>query len=279
MKNFTLPFLMTAAVLSGCVSMQDGETVLDNKTKVVALLNSLESGDAEPISFIDPEKYIQHNLAAGDGLEGFGALLQQLEPGSIKVNVVRAFQDGDYVFAHTEYDFFGPQAGFDIFRFENGLIVEHWDNLSPITAPNPSGRTQFDGTTEIGDRGITEENKGIVHSMVSSILINGEFERLPEFVSTEKYLQHNSAIADGLSGLSAAIEAMAEQGISMEYSKLHMVLGEGNFVLAVSEGSFAGEPVAFYDLFRIENGLIVEHWDVIQTIPPRDQWANTNGKF
>jgi hypothetical protein len=42
---------------------------------------------------------------------------------------VRVFQDSDFVFAHTEYDFFGPKIGFDIFRFEEGLIVEHWDNL------------------------------------------------------------------------------------------------------------------------------------------------------
>ncbi len=66
----------------------------------------------------------------------------------------------------------------------------------------------------------------------------------------------------------------------MEYQKLHMVVGEGNFVLAVSEGKFGkGDPTAFYDLFRLENGLIVEHWDVITTIPPKSEWKNENGKF
>ena len=42
---------------------------------------------------------------------------------------IRVFQDRDFVFARTEYDFFGPKIGFDIFRFEEGLIVEPWDNL------------------------------------------------------------------------------------------------------------------------------------------------------
>ncbi|MCY1041606.1 nuclear transport factor 2 family protein [Corallococcus sp. bb12-1] len=67
----------------------------------------------------------QHNLGAADGLAGFGALLQALPKGSARVNTMRVFQDGDFVFAHTDYDFFGPKIGFDLFRFEDGKIVEH----------------------------------------------------------------------------------------------------------------------------------------------------------
>lgn len=40
-----------------------------------------------------------------------------------------------------------------------------------------------------------------------------------------------------------------------------------------------GEHVAYYDLFRLEDGLIVEHWDVIENIPAEDDWMNDNGKF
>lgn len=58
-----------------------------------------------------------------------------------------------------------------------------------------------------------------------------------------------------------------------------MILGEGDFVLAVSEGEFLGKHVAFYDLFRIENNTIIENWDTIEEIPPRDTWMNENGKF
>jgi predicted SnoaL-like aldol condensation-catalyzing enzyme len=53
----------------------------------------------------------------------------------------------------------------------------------------------------------------------------------------------------------------------------------GNFVLLISEGLFDAKPTAFYDLYRIENGKQVEHWDVLETIPPTDQWKNPNGKF
>jgi predicted SnoaL-like aldol condensation-catalyzing enzyme len=50
-------------------------------------------------------------------------------------------------------------------------------------------------------------------------------------------------------------------------------------VLAVSEGTFGGTPTSYYDLFRVENGKIAEHWDVMETILQEDKRANTNGKF
>lgn len=63
------------------------------------------------------------------------------------------------------------------------------------------------------------------------------------------------------------------------YSRARTVLGEGEFVLVVSEGTFAGAHSSFYDLFRVHDGTIAEHWDTIESIPPRTAWKNQNGKF
>ena len=105
-------------------------------------------------------------------------------------------------------------------------------------------------------------------------------DKVTNYINPKKYLQHNPAVADGLEGFGAAMEYFAKNNLVMEYEKLHMVIGEGNFVLAVSEGKFGkGDATAFYDLFRLENGLIVEHWDVIASIPPKSEWKNENGKF
>ena len=65
----------------------------------------------------------------------------------------------------------------------------------------------------------------------------------------------------------------------MIYETIHRVLAEGNFVLTVAEGRVNGEHSAFYDLFRIDNGKVVEHWDTTEAIPPRSEWKNDNGKF
>lgn len=259
---------------------EEANMELSNKEKAVALIESLQTGAHEPVGYINPNKYIQHNLGVGDGLAGFGEVMANAPEGGFKAKVVRAFEDGDYVALHTEYDFFGPKAGFDLFRFEDGKIVEHWDNLAEITPPNPSGRTQLDGATAITDVDQTAANKALVQAFITDVLMNGEVDKITDYVNPEKYLQHNSGIADGLDGLGAALQYFAENELLLQYDKVHQVIGEGNFVLTVSEGLFGkSDHVAYYDLFRIEEGKIVEHWDIIQTIPPREEWKNENGKF
>lgn len=250
------------------------------KEQVIQLLKSIETGEQAPVGYINAEKYIQHNLNVGDGLAGFGAVLQQLPKGSAKVNTVRVLQDGDFVITHTEYDFFGPKIGFDIFRFGHGKIVEHWDNLQQTPAQaNPSGHTMTDGDKTIKDLEKTAANKKLVADFVDDVLVNGKLENLASYFDGDHYIQHNPAIADGLSGLGAALKYLAEQGVTMKYNRVHQVLGEGNFVLVISEGEFAGKWTSFYDLFRVQNGKIAEHWDTMEAIPPRQDWKNQNGKF
>jgi predicted SnoaL-like aldol condensation-catalyzing enzyme len=287
MKTRTLIVVLTAAAGLMAVAQHHSKSFTDNtnimetsnKQKVIALLKSIETGEAAPVSYINPNKYIQHNLAVADGLAGFGALLKQLPPNSAKVNTARAFQDGDFVFTHTEYDFFGPKIGFDIFRFENGKIVEHWDNLQETAKPNPSGHTMIDGPVDVKDLNKTTANKTLVKNFVEDILVNGNMSKLAGYFDGDNYIQHNPAIPDRLSGLGATLEAWTKQGIVMKYNAIHRVLGEGNFVLVVSEGYLAGKHSAFYDLFRVENGKIAEHWDVIEEIPAKENWKNANGKF
>lgn len=259
------------------VKMENNQNA--DRQKVVSLLKAIETGATEPVGYINANKYIQHNLNVADGLAGFGALLQALPPNSAKVNTVRSFQDGDFVFTHTEYDFFGPKIGFDIFRFEDGKIVEHWDNLQETAKPNPSGHTMIDGATELKDLDKTEANKTLVRTFVEDILINGKMEKLAGYYDGDNYIQHNPMIPDQVSGLGAVLGELAKQGIFLKYDKIHRVLGEGNFVLVVSEGHFGKDHNAFYDLFRVENGKIAEHWDVIEKMIPKENWKNNNGKF
>ena len=86
-------------------------------------------------------------------------------------------------------------------------------------------------------------------------------EKLTSYFDGNRYIQHNPAIANGLDGLGAALKWMAENNMMMVYDKLHLTLAEGDKVLCVSEGKFGaapGEHVAFYDIFRLENGKIVD---------------------
>jgi predicted SnoaL-like aldol condensation-catalyzing enzyme len=259
---------------------KENKTAAQRKQQVVDLLKSIETGDPKPAAVVHPQKYIQHNLAVADGLAGFVEVLKALPPKSAKVNTVRVFADGDHVFSHTDYDFFGPKIGFDIFRFEDGKIVEHWDNLqAKPNSANPSGHSMIDGPSTAKDLDKTDANKKLVRGFVDDVLVNGRMEMLASYFDGDTYTQHNPQIGDGLSGLGRALESMARQGITMKYDKIHRVLGDGDFVLVVSEGQFGGKPTSFYDLFRVAGGKIAEHWDTIETIPPKSEWKNSNGKF
>ena len=257
---------------------------MTNKEKALALIGTFASGDTAKAKELLAPGYIQHNLAYGTGAEAFVGSVAYLASAPVKttVNNIRAFEDGDKVFLQTIYNFAGAgeQVAFDIFRFDaDGKIAEHWDNLAAKAAPNPSGHTQVDGFDSLEDLDKTEENRDIIKNFLHDVMQGKAPEKTPSYFDGDTYIQHNSGIADGLSGLGAALEALGKQGIQMIYEKTHQILAQGNYVLAVSEGTFGGAPTSYHDLWRIENGKVTEHWDVMETIADKETWQNQNGKF
>lgn len=256
---------------------------MNNTEKAIALVTCFTNGDKETAKSLLKDNYIQHNLAYETGKEAFLGSVEYLGNAPVKTTYknIRAFEDGDKVILHSVYNFAGAgeQVAFDIFRFEDGLIAEHWDNLANIAPANPSGHTQIDGETNIDESYNTEETKTIVANFVGDVLRGENPDKLTSYFDGDSYIQHNITMSNGLSGLGKALEELAKQNIKMEYFKTHMVLGSGNFALAVSEGAFANEKTTYYDLFRVENGKIAEHWDVMEKLIPENEWQNTNGKF
>jgi len=251
----------------------------NRKDQICTLLKGIETGDPAAVAVINPDKYIQHNTETHEGGEGLAALFKRLAKSSPRVNIVRIFQDGDYVFAHTEYDFASLKIGFEVFRFEDNLTVEHWDNIQEIQGPNASGHTMVDGPTKATDLDQTESNREIVRSFVDKVLIQGHLEKLEHHIDNEHFTQHNPHIADGLSATRSALKVTSDEGIAIKYDRIHRLLAEGSFVLSVSEGSLNGVHSSFYDLFRVSEGKLVEHWDTIEPVPPRTELKNDNGKF
>lgn len=272
-------------ILSLCVvtitAASENNTPVSHADKAVAVLTSLQNGNQSAIElYISPEKYIQHNLAFPDGRDALLSSLSILKESGTTVNPVRVLSDGDYVAVQSEYFLFGKnQIGFDIFRFENGTIVEHWDNLQDVVNETKSGHSMTDGPVEITDTSATESNKALIQNFVDDILIGGKYETLASYYNGDAYIQHNPGVPDGVSGLSAALGEMIKAGNPMTYSRSHLLIGEGNFVLVVSEGKIGEQANTFYDLFRVQDGKIAEHWDVIEPVPAKDQWKNQNGKF
>ena len=260
-------------------NIEKENTTMTNIENATALINTFATGDTATARNLLAEGYIQHNLAYGTGRDAFIGSVEYLASTPVKTTVknIRAFQDGDKVFLQTIYNFAGAgeQVAFDIFRFDtDGKIAEHWDNLAVLAAPNPSGHTQTDGAMDITDLDKTEANRELVKAFLYDVMQGNNSAKTPDYFSGDIYIQHNTGIADGLSGLGAALAALAEQDIQMIYTTVHQVLAQGNFVLAVSEGTFGGTPTSYYDLWRVEDGKIAEHWDVMETIADKSTWAN-----
>jgi predicted SnoaL-like aldol condensation-catalyzing enzyme len=237
------------------------------KERIRTLLKGIETGDPRAVAVVNQKKYIQHNPQTHEGGEGLAALFKRLSKTSPRVNIVRTFEDGEFVFAHTEYDFSSRKIGFEVFRFEGDQVVEHWDNIQERMGPNSSGHSMVDGATEVANIALTETNREVVSSFANDILVNRRMESLGQYVEEGCYTEHSPEID------------LAEKAIAMKYERTHRVLAEGNFVLAVSEGTRDGAHTAFYDLFRIAESKLVEHWDTIEAIAPRREWKNDNGKF
>ena len=106
---------------------------MTNLEKAKALIGTFVNGDVELAKSLLKENYIQHNLAYGTGRDAFLSSVAYLKSAPIKttLKVIREFEDKDKVVLQSVYNFAGAgeQVAFDIFRFEDGLIAEHWDNL------------------------------------------------------------------------------------------------------------------------------------------------------
>jgi predicted SnoaL-like aldol condensation-catalyzing enzyme len=248
-----------------------------------AMIDIFRKKDATAVDRHFGEPFIQHDPNIADGLPGMRSFAAEIARSpATDITIYRTLVDGDFVLLHSRYEgvarYDGPAIAFDLFRFKDGKIVEHWGGQEPEAPPNLSGRTQVDGPTEVLDREKTEANRTLVRTYRETVMVALRFDRIEEFIEGAHYAQHASKIGDGIARLRDRIASVAKEGGQL-YLTPRRFVAEGNFVLVLTEGDLPSGPTALYDLFRVENGKIVEHWDVLTPIPPRDQWKNANGPF
>lgn len=230
------------------------------------------------------DRYTQHSTGVADGKEGFaeffGPFLERNPDRDIQV--VREIEDGSYVFLHV-YQNLGKGAAQwvtgDLFDTdENDKVVEHWDVIQEFASETVSGRTMLDGPSDVEDLDKTDANKAKAQEFCDVVLVGGQFDRVTDFISVNQYDQHNPAVGDGLDGFGAWAASLAEQGLAMRYWKVHKLIGQGSFVVTLSHVQIGDSHYCVFDIFRLKEGLIVEHWDIMEKILPPEQW-NNQGKF
>jgi predicted SnoaL-like aldol condensation-catalyzing enzyme len=122
-----------------------------------------------------------------------------------------------------------------------------------------------------------EENKKTVAALYDAALNQKDFDAASKYLGN-RYTQHNPLAADGPEGLKAFI-AFLKDKFPNNRSEIKRIFADGDYVIvhvhAVREPGTRGNAIV--DIFKLENGKVVEHWDVVQPIP--EKAANSNGMF
>ncbi len=249
----------------------------ETKRFVVAAVTDLTSGPdtAAAVETYFARRFLQHSPICPPGQDGLKISVQYAKAIGGSYEAFRAIGDGSLVAVHARKSGLGdrPVILFNLYRVAFGKIVEHWEAMQREPMEPTGGRSMVDGATEITDLALTNAHRDLVRHYTEAVLISGEHDALDDFVAAD-LIQHSPNLPDGLAALRASMVPPAEAPI---YLKLHRIVAEGNFVFTLCEGAHLGRTFALYDLYRLAERRIVEHWDVVSDLSTA--LANSNGFF
>ena len=123
-------------------------------------------------------------------------------------------------------------------------------------------------TQIVEDYELTQANKALVTKAYQELFGNADLTALDRYWADE-YIQHNPSMTDGRDAVKTFLESLGILTWPTQQVKFERVIAEGDLVMVQTaqpaSGTSPGTVIA--DIFRVENGKIAEHWDVIQQIP------------
>jgi len=251
---------------------------LDNVHKIY--LEGIAGGNArEAVQKYTGHRYTQHSTGVADGAEGFLAFFEPFLERNPKrdIKIVRSFEDGPWVFCSAYQSLNDGEAQWvtmDMFYTDsNGLILEHWDTIAPFVAETKSGQDMVGGASEIDANADRSVSKSLVREFTKQVMQEGDHDKLKNFIADD-FVQHAPTIGSGRDGLGQWL-ASDEAG---DYEMLFNLFGQGDFVVTYGKRHAQGKDIAVFDVYRVNDGKIVEHWQNAEEISPRENWGNS-GKF
>ncbi len=236
---------------------------MDPKTRVVYGITELfVQLDPDAVFRHWHEDLVQHSPIVPDDRAGLRSTIVQLKTVGLKYHIDRAIADGNWVVFHAHCDGVSQHlVAFNLFRVQDDRIIEHWEVVQPDITDTVHGRSMFDGPTYVADKERTDENRELVRQLVEKVFIGRDDSALDAFLEGGELIQHSPHVPDGIDALRSMYS------VHRTYDKLHLVVCEGNFVYTQTAGKIGGKAHVFNDLFRIENGKVVEHWDTVGEVP------------
>lgn len=246
-----------------------------------------ERGDTAVVDrYVRPD-YIQHNPTAADGSAGLKALatsIHQQFPDA-RYDVKRAISQGDLVLLHSNVVLVPGTKGasvIDIFRFQGGKLAEHWDVIQNVPDTTASGNDMFStlSSPQVSqplDHRLTQANQALVTKAFDELMVHKDLSALDRYWDPS-YLQHNPQMLNGVPAAKTGLGGYFASAPQLTVTPKR-IIAEGDLVAVHSHYvNYPGDRgAAILDLFRVRNGKIVEHWDIIQNVPETS--ANGNGMF
>ncbi len=224
--------------------------------------------------YIDPKRFVQHNPDAANGVEGLSDFIRQSPRDQLLLTVVRAIQDGPYVVTQAIGQRSGREVFFDIFRFEEGLVAEHWAFSAFGSPPNQSGHTQTDGPTQPKLSENTAKNKALVRNYYETVHISRDENNMQQYFDGDRCIRHEPGVRDGVSAFLKDLHRLVK---NRTIDEIRFVLGQGDFVFIAASGTHESNPCVYIDLYRVEDGKIAERWGFSEAVPPQEKLKNKNG--
>lgn len=243
-------------------------TIMDttsNKQRVLSFYKLIVGQrKAELIPEFVRKDYIQHNPTVKQGRAGITEMINYLKtlpppPAGAKSPIIRAIQEGDFVVTHLDIQFMGKHmAVIDFFKLKDGMLAEHWDAIQEIPDQNVAIVTATNGSSEINNNAVAIDSKYVVEQFYNAIINK---QTAAGFIHNN-YMEHDPAVIKNDKGLINYLSDDPTRDI-----KLYRIIGEGDFVAVQSSFKRAGKQFALYEIFRIAEGKIAEHWSVEQVTP------------
>jgi predicted SnoaL-like aldol condensation-catalyzing enzyme len=267
-----------AAGRSSQASGQVDEATLENQNRAIVrrIYDEVFNQDNTATAYeLFGTNLIQHDEGAVDGPDGQLALFDNLRsnmPGVV-ATIKHIAADGDLVAVHwqasaTPDDEFSGQAVIDLWRLTDGVVVEHWDGIQPVPASSASGNSMFSDAYVYpqGAPTITEADEEAERQMVVSTYLDVDNNQNLQTIETmfdPPYLQHNPNTPSGIPAFIAHVQSLAPHVVGPRLTILQS-LADQDLVFTIRNGG--GNSIAA-DIWRVVDGKIMEHWDVIPARP------------
>lgn len=222
------------------------------------------------------DTYIQHNHRVPDGPEGFRKRYHDMshDYGYRDVAVIRSFASDTVAALHTIEDRGdgGVWVAMVLLRFADGKICEQWDNFVEVE-DLASALAVTGGPSTISTLEATDHTSAKAQAVIQALIDNEPMSAAAVF-DHRKFRHHDAGHAQR-----TFPAEWFDNRSNLRVDTIHQVVAQHNFAVVQSEGSVDGTATAFTDWFRCEQGLIIQHWGIAESIVDESASEHRNGKF